>query len=86
MERFFVIQTDTGYTIGCEGHTMPLPFKYISAQYAYSDVHDLNTGKKTVAGMYYSSFVAGCRRLNEKPLKYSEWLEKNGKKFEHWYQ
>ena len=86
MERFFVVQTSVGYTIGCQGHNMTLPFSYIKEHNAKQDVCDLNTGKETVASLYWRYIEAGSQPIGTKPRKYSEWLKRNEKNFEFWYQ
>ena len=85
-EKYSVQQTDVGYIIYQQGRNLPLPFNWISKQYADEACYQFNKGGyRAVAEYYYVHKVAGTRdisRMIEKGINpYEEWMGKNGDMF-----
>lgn len=83
MDRYYVLKGNIGYVICEQGRRMPLPFTYISKQYADEACYQFNQGGyRAIAEYYYVHEIAG--KWDTKPIlelgknPYKEWMAKNG--------
>ena len=86
MEKYRVEKGEIGYIICEEGRSLPLPFTWISRQYADEACKEFNEGgHRAVANYYYVHEVAGTRDIKwmrEAGISpYQEWMSKNGDMF-----
>lgn len=86
MDRYFVSEVNNGFIIRDLNRILPLPFLWISRQYAQEACNRFNIlGHREVAKYYYVHKVAGERDLalfrksGENP--YEEWMKKHGDMF-----
>lgn len=78
-QRYFVDTTDTGYIIKDTERTLPLPFNFISKQYADEACAEFNRGgARKVAEYYYVHKIAG----NGDNLSFDKFMEENGNMFD----
>lgn len=74
MQRYFVDKGNIGYIIRDTEKTLPLPFNFISKQYADEACAEFNEGGHVaVAEYYYVHRVAG----NGYGVTYKDWMAKN---------
>lgn len=89
-ETYYVSERSTGYVIYQQGQNFPLPFIWMSKQYADEAREEFNQGGyRAVARYYYIAKVAGTRDIS-RMIKvginpYEEWMSKNGDMFKPRY-
>lgn len=85
-DRYYVVDTDTGYVVRDTERTLPLPFVWCSRSYAQMKCDMFNLcGHRAIAEYYYVSKIAGTRDIEpyRKAGKnpYEEWMKEHGDMF-----